>query len=130
MNAAQVQAAVQKWENEVFNGKAVALGAQADLAGHIRAFEAGMSALVAARAADAGPTLGLALPFGPVERGAVESYRRALKKYTNSTVWEDLRLHLLLVREDGMFEVIAPEMIHDLLAGLDRHIAAYKRGNA
>jgi hypothetical protein len=121
--------AAAAWAGAAPNRRALAIQQQPDSDAHIRAFEDAMDELVVLGAGQPAPALGLALPFEPVERGESASYRRALKKYTNSVVFENIHLALLLVRAGQPLEVIAPDAVNAFLAGLNAHIAAFKKGN-
>lgn len=83
-----------------------------------------MQCLIDARAADLARPLGLALAFGSTAFGRHPSYRRALKKYSNSIVFEDLGVSLYLVRGEGDVIVLAPSEINAFLRHLDQWIAA------
>ncbi|MDH5506413.1 MAG: hypothetical protein OEZ02_04265 [Anaerolineae bacterium] len=91
---------------------------------YLRAFEAGMSQLVAASQVEGAPTgaLALAVAFGSTQRGESLSYRRALKKYTSSTVFADLNIHLLLVGDDQTVQPIPPDEVNAFLRGLDGYV--------
>lgn len=88
------------------------------------AFEAAMQRLIDARAADPQRSLGLALAFGSTSAGQHPSYRRALKKYSNSIVFEDLGISLYLVKGENDILVLAPAEVNEYLRGLDRHVAS------
>jgi hypothetical protein len=94
----------------------------ADAAGYLLAFERGMQALIEAAASDASHQLGMALAFGSTECRQPISYRRALKKYSNSIVFEDLGIHLLLARSEKRVMMLPPEEVTAFLQGLDRWI--------
>ena len=66
--------------------------------------------------------MGVALPFSSTEQGQDLSYRRALKKYSNSIIFLDLNISLLLVRDDASLEVIAPNLVNPFLRELNRLI--------
>jgi len=96
----------------------------------LRAFEAGMQRLIAIRQGsgeESGDKLGLALSFGPVLAAERGSYRRALKKYTNSIVFEDMGIALLLVSKGGV-ELVPANAVNEFLWGLDERIRAERRG--
>lgn len=88
------------------------------------AFEAAMQRLIDARAADPQRLLGLALAFGSTATGQHPSYRRALKKYSNSIVFEDLEISLYLITNEDDVIVLAPAEVNKYLRGLDRRIAS------
>lgn len=94
----------------------------ADAAGYLLAFERGMQALIEAAASDASHQLGLALAFGSTESRQPISYRRALKKYSNSIVFEDLGIHLLLARSEKRVMMLPPGEVSAFLHKLDRWI--------
>ena len=124
MDKGEVLSQVEAWAHAQPGRRVVALGEQADFASHIRAFEGAMSDLIALNNEDPTMSLGLALPFDPVERRAEFSYRRALKKYTHAVIFEDLGLSLLLVRAGRPLQVISPDGVNRFLAGLNEMIAA------
>jgi len=99
----------------------------ADAAGYLLAFERGMEVLIEAAAGVASHQLGLALAFESTESRQPISYRRALKKYSNSIVFEDLGIHLLLARSERRVMMLPPEEVTAFLQGLDRWIV---RGRA
>ena len=66
--------------------------------------------------------MGVALPFSSTEKGLDLSYRRALKKYSNSIIFLDLNISLLLVRDDARMQAIAPEGVNSFLRDLNRLI--------
>ncbi len=90
---------------------------------YLGAFEAAMQKIVDARRnAPENIRLGLGLAFESTAGGQSPSYRRALKKYSNSIVFEDLGLHLLLVTSTQAVDVLAPDEINPFLRDLDRWI--------
>jgi hypothetical protein len=94
---------------------------------YLGAFEAAMQRMVDAhQAGDANLRLGIGIAFGSTAGGRHPSYRRALKKYSNSIVFEDLGLHLFLVHENGAVMELEPSGINLFLRDLDRWIAAQK----
>ncbi|HLD93634.1 MAG TPA: hypothetical protein VI703_05495 [Anaerolineales bacterium] len=94
---------------------------------YLGAFEAAMQRMVDAhQAGDANLRLGIGIAFGSTAGGQHPSYRRALKKYSNSIVFEDLGLHLFLVHENGAVMELEPSGINLFLRDLDRWIAAQK----
>ncbi len=94
---------------------------------YLGAFEAGMQRAVDARRAQPeGLSLGLAMAFGSTAAGQRPSYRQALKKYSNSIVFEDLGLSLFLVKGEGEVLALAPAEVNIFLRELDKWIAAQK----
>ena len=94
---------------------------------YLGSFEAGMQrAMDARRAQPEGLGLGLGIAFGAAAAGQHPSYRPALKKYSNSIVFEDLGLSLFLVKSEGEILALAPAEVNPFLRGLDRWIAAQK----
>jgi hypothetical protein len=90
---------------------------------YLGAFEAAMQKVVDARRSGPEPMrLGLGLAFESTAGGQSPSYRRALKKYSNSIVFEDLGLHLLLITSTQAVDVLAPEEVNPFLRDLDRWI--------
>ena len=106
---------------------AIALCAdQASEMGYLKAFESGMQALISHKQKQSDAELALALSFESTLRGQMQSYRRALNKYSNSIVFEDLGIHLFLVRESGELEHFPPNLVNSFLAKLNAGIAAQK----
>jgi len=73
-------------------------------AAYLSTFERGMDILISLRQSSAATSkikLGLAVAFSSTLNRNRESYRRALKKYSNSIVFEDLRISLLVAHDDG-----------------------------
>lgn len=94
---------------------------------YLGAFEAAMQRLVDARNAYAdGLRLGIAIAFAATAAGQHPSYRRALKKYSNSIVFEDLDLSLFLVRAKGNVIALEPQAVNPFLRNLNEWIAAQK----
>ena len=94
---------------------------------YLGAFEAGMQRAVDARRTQPeGLSLGLAIAFGSTAAGQRPSYRQALKKYSNSIVFEDLGLSLFLVKGEADVIALAPVEVNPFLRGLDKWIAAQK----
>jgi hypothetical protein len=92
---------------------------------YLGAFEAAMQKVIDAKQSDGGKTkFGLGIAFGSTAAGKHPSYRRALKKYSNSIVFEDLGLHILLVDESGRVIELEPSGVNLFLRDLDRWIAA------
>lgn len=89
-------------------------------AGYLKAFERGMQALIErSRAGPAdGPRLGLALAFTSTLERPRSSYRQALKKYSNSIVFEDVGISLLLVQDDGSVDFVKPGDVNEFLRRL------------
>lgn len=94
--------------------------------GYLKAFEGGMQALISRKQKQSDAELALALSFESTLRGQMHSYRRALNKYSNSIVFEDLDIHLLLVRESGELEHFPPYQVNAFLRKLNARIAAQK----
>ncbi len=94
---------------------------------YLGAFEAATQKLVDARQADTNLNLGLAVAFGSAAAGQPPSYRRALKKYSNSIVFEDLNLHLFLVQNNAEVIDLPPSSVNLFLRDLDRWIAGRKQ---
>jgi hypothetical protein len=93
---------------------------------YLGAFEAAMQKMVDAHQANADMKLGLGIAFGSTAAGNHPSYRRALKKYSNSIVFEDLGLRLFLVQAGGEVMELPPSGANLFLRDLDRWIAARK----
>ena len=68
------------------------------------------------------PNLALALSFDSSEKGEKKSFRKVLKKYTRSTVFSDLRISLILVRENEDAEMILPDHVNPFLEDLNLYI--------
>lgn len=91
---------------------------------YLGAFETAMQRLVDARKAQSdGLHLGLAIAFASTAAGQHPSYRRALKKYSNSVVFEDLGLSLYLIRGEADLVVLSPQEINPFLRELDDWIS-------
>lgn len=91
---------------------------------YLGAFEAAMQRAVDARQkAGEDLKLGLGVAFASTAAGQSPSYRRALKKYSNSIVFEDLGLSLFLVTGEQTMEVLAPMDVNPFLRNLDTWIA-------
>lgn len=93
---------------------------------YLGAFEAAMQRVVDARQADSKLKLGLGLAFASTAQGQAPSYRRALKKYSNSIVFEDLGLYLFLITGEKAIDVLAPKEVNPFLRGLEKWIAERK----
>lgn len=92
---------------------------------YLGSFEAAMQKMVDAhRARDAALHLGIGIDFGSTAAGKHPSYRPALKKYSNSIVFEDLGLHLFLVQDNGVVMELEPSGVNLFLRDLDRWIAS------
>jgi len=68
--------------------------------------------------------LGIAVAFSSTLRGDMLSYRKVLNKYTNSIIFTDLEIHLLLVRDDLSVELISPDKVNRFLRNLNTLVAA------
>lgn len=90
---------------------------------YLGAFEAAMQKMVDAHQAHANMKLGLGIAFGSAVARQHPSYRRALKKYSNSIVFEDLGLHLFLVQANGEVIELQPSGVNPFLRDLDGWIA-------
>ncbi len=117
-----VRSAVKVWVQRP-DWYVVALGDCPTADDYIRAFAKAMDALVAhSQISETTQDMGLAVAFGTTEGQAVHSYRSVLKKYSRSPVFEDLRIHLLLVRADDSVLHLPPEQINTFLIDLNRYI--------
>ena len=67
--------------------------------------------------------LAVALAYSQTESGIDPSYRKILKKYSNSVIFSDLEVHLLLVRNDGSVEDVLPDKVNHFLRYLNEIIA-------
>jgi len=94
---------------------------------YLGAFEAGMQRVVDARRADRELKLGLGIAFSSTAAGQHPSYRQALKKYSNSIVFEDLGLSLFLVKGEGEVLALAPAEVNPFLRDLNKWIAEQKK---
>ena len=95
---------------------------------YIIGFEEAMGELVEySKQAAPKKNLALAVPFSSSTRGEKRSYRRALKKYTRSTVFLDLNIHLMLVRDDASVLYISADNINAFLEDLNHYIAQGNR---
>lgn len=99
---------------------------QPDAMGYLGAFEAAMQQVIEARQ-QADLQLGVALAFASTAAGEDASYRRALKKYSNSVVFEDLGLSLFLVQGPQQLVVLRPADVNAFLRDLNTWIAEQKR---
>lgn len=98
------------------------LPAQADGMAYLRAFEDGMQALLAARQQQPGLELALVVDMQPALEQAA-SYRAALKKYSNSVVFEDVGIGLLLLSSRQPVW-LPPAEVCPFLRQLDRWLLA------
>lgn len=97
---------------------------QPEVMAYLGAFEADMQAVIdAAQLQRPGLHLGMAVGFASTANGEESSYRRALKKYSNSIVFEDLGLTLFLVRGSHEVLTLAPKDVNVFLRDLNRFIA-------
>jgi hypothetical protein len=72
--------------------------------------------------------LGMAIAFASTAHGQSPSYRRALKKYSNSIVFEDLGLHLFLVSSAMAVDVLKPTEVNAFMRDLDKWILDQRKG--
>lgn len=95
---------------------------------YVRNFDDAMDAVISTDQAvtDLPRKLAVAVAFSSTQRGGTRSYRKALQKYSNSIVFADLEINLLLVRDDLEVEMIAPEEINGFLRDLNHYIVASK----
>lgn len=96
---------------------------------YLKAFEKGMQSLIAYDQHDSASrenNFALALAFDSTLGGKIRSYRRALNKYSNSIIFEDLGIHLLLAHDDGRIEHYVPDDVNLFLRKLNIRIAAEK----
>jgi hypothetical protein len=90
---------------------------------YLGAFEAAMQLAIDARQKGGDSLkLGLGIAFASTAAGQSPSYRRALKKYSNSIVFEDLSLSLFLVKSEQAVDVLAPDEVNPFLRDLDSWI--------
>ncbi len=100
-----------------------------DGTGYLGAFEAAMQRVVdARREGPADLQLGMAIAFASTAHGQSPSYRRALKKYSNSIVFEDLGLHLFLVSSAMAVDVLKPTEVNAFMRDLDKWILDQRKG--
>lgn len=96
---------------------------QPDGMAYLQAFEDGMQALLAARQQQPSLQLALVLDMQPALAHEVVSYRAALKKYSNSVVFEDVGISLLLLgRPQPVW--LPPAEVNPFLRQLDRWLLA------
>jgi hypothetical protein len=101
---------------------------QPDVMSYLGAFEAAMRQVIDARQLQqVDLQLGIALGFASTAGGESASYRRALKKYSNSVVFEDLELSLFLVQDPQRVIVLRPAEVNAFLRDLNTRIAGQKR---
>ena len=55
------------------------------------------------------------------------SYRSALKKFSNSIVFSDLGINLMLVKDDHSVELLEPDEVNGFLMDLNRYIISSAR---
>ncbi|MEK6256662.1 MAG: hypothetical protein N2C13_05010 [Chloroflexota bacterium] len=71
--------------------------------------------------------LGVALAFSSSLRKDRLSYRSALKKFSNSIVFSDLGINLMLVKDDHSVELLEPDEVNGFLMDLNRYIISSAR---
>lgn len=99
-----------------------------DALAYLGGFEAAMQQIIdAAQLQRVDLHLGIALDFVSTADGQDRSYRRALKKYSNSIVFEDLGLSLFLVRGAHEVLALAPQDVNAFLRDLNRFIADQRK---
>lgn len=94
--------------------------AQDTAAEHLYAFEGAMQLLLDEREKGSA-RLGLAVDVVAIENGEQPSYRKALKKYSRSIVFEDIGITLLLVGADRVTS-LEPQQVTPFLGDLDRNL--------
>lgn len=97
---------------------------------YLGAFETAMQRVIDARQAEPKLKLGLGLAFASTAQGQAPSYRQALKKYSNSVVFEDLGLYLFLITGEKAIDMLKPQEINPFLRGLEKWIAERKPKSA
>jgi hypothetical protein len=105
------------------------LADQASGLDYLKAFEKGLQALISDKQHVSNTKekrLALALAFDSTREGLTRSYRRALNKYSNSIIFEDLRIHLLLIQDNRDIEQYAPDQVNQFLRDLNSLIARKK----
>ncbi|HSS97422.1 MAG TPA: hypothetical protein VLK33_10340 [Terriglobales bacterium] len=90
---------------------------------YLGAFETAMQRVVDARQKDSKLNLGLAVAFASTAEGESPSYRRALYKYSNSIVFEDLDLSLYLITGNAAIDILPPGEVNEFLRNLNEWIA-------
>lgn len=104
---------------------------KSDGVGYLGAFEAAMQRVIDARRdSPKDLQLGMAIAFGETANGKSPSYRRALKKYSNSIVFEDLGLHLFLVTSETAVDALKPNEVNPFMRDLDKWIATRAQNSA
>ncbi|QYK51837.1 MAG: hypothetical protein KF701_04900 [Anaerolineales bacterium] len=108
------------------NGQPIGLALlthQPDGLAYLRAFEDGMQAVLAARQQQPSWQLALVVDMQPAFEPQAASYRAALKKYSNSVVFEDVGIGLLLLgRPQPVW--LPPAEVSAFLRQLDRWLLA------
>ena len=109
---------------------ALLLGAdQSSEMDYLKTFELAMQALIEyERELSQSTTINLciSLAFSSTLNGEKLSYRRALKKYSNSIVFNDLAIHLLLVEDDASINHLSPTEVSPFLREMDTYIIKRK----
>lgn len=95
---------------------------------YVHAFDDAVNAVISTDQAvtDLPRKLAIAIAFSSTLRGGRHSYARGLRKYSNSIIFTDLAIHLLLVRDDLSVEMILPEDVNEFLRDLNTLIVASK----
>jgi len=96
---------------------------QPDAMAYLHAFEDAMQALLAARQQQTSLELALVLDMQPALAHSAASYRAALKKYSNSVVFEDVGIGLLLLSSRPPVW-LPPAEVSPFLRQLDRWLLA------
>ena len=96
---------------------------------YLGAFETAMARAVDARQKDPKLKLALAVAFASTADGHSPSYRRALKKYSNSIVFDDLDLSLYLITGKQAIDTFPPGEVNEFLRNLNEWIAERKASN-
>jgi len=90
----------------------------------LRNFETAMQYLVEKRESNSiDHKLGIAINFNPMIEKQNNSYRKVLKKYSRSVVFEDLSIHLFIFLDGKIVRQIDSTEINEFLIHLDRQIA-------
>lgn len=91
-----------------------------------RCFDAAMGAVITKNREQTNLPLklGIAVSFSSTLRGDPFSYRKALKKFSNSIVFTDLDVSLLLVEDDLSVKQIESDNVNNFLQELNRYILA------
>ena len=66
--------------------------------------------------------LGVALAFSSTIRRDPLSYRAAMKKFSRSTVFDDLGIHVMLVNDDHSVELLEPGDVNEFFREINRYI--------